>query len=60
MRVSVKMNWPMQLEGGCLPKTVAVRTRIYPQTRTHRNRLRAHTQRTQAAPHGNRPDGRGN
>ncbi|MCA1564329.1 MAG: hypothetical protein LC803_01470 [Acidobacteria bacterium] len=31
----------MQLEGGCLPKTMAVRTRIYPQTLTHRNRVRS-------------------
>lgn len=31
----------MWFEGDCLPKTAIVRTRIYPQTRTHRNQLRA-------------------
>jgi hypothetical protein len=46
------MNWPMQLEGGCLPMTAAVRTRIYPQTQTHRNR-RPLARRTAAATRGN-------
>jgi hypothetical protein len=50
----------MQLEGGCLPKTAVVRTRIYPQTLTHRNRLRARAPHEGRETHGNWPAGRRN